>query len=830
MIGPSILAANPADAAPAPLAAGDFNEVRLYLHSNNELTAASNSRQGPGSLSGTRTWTMPQGLTKNSCIEAGAPSSGASAFSVFLNVTYGPSSSDWNIRVSVKDESTVIAERVETIASGIGGRQTDWSLPFTANRTGCQIARNHRLAVEFTVDRASAIDNIAGAHLQLFVQDVIAPTAATYRGSVAADLFYPNDADAGRQVTVKGLLNNAFSSALISAVRIQFLNPSGVSQANVTATLNDQNFTYTWAYPVGQPAGSFRVEVTVEDVQGGTYTTSATFTMAGYGLRIDTAGQVNGSATRTTTEGVAAIYELTVTNIGGSPTTAQVVVQSPPGSGWSTEFIPGGDLTLEAGQGKPLSFRVIPSASIGPGVSTQVTIVARALNDPAAIKAQAVLATTTIVVERTSIQISPMRTDATIKLGESKRYDFDIINNGGLTTDILFNATLPPAGWDRTLEGPNLVPNGAGWRLVGVATGVPVTLTLVVFAPPNSTSNAVFDCVVLASAEQDPSAQATFTGSTILLLGIELTQLTFPPPAAPGAPPIEFRVDARNTDPLNRHTIDPLRVTLTEASNNPQAIESQPGGQITVFTPGGCCNAGQSITITVNVQLPTRALQGRYTLSLRAEIDGDDTQVAEINLTLNVSAVVAFQLVADPPVDALTVGEGFVEIPLTVVSESNGQLVVDMRGEVRGARQGEFWTIEFLDAGGVELDNGRVNLAPYGTAQVTVRIKAPNSVLNGDKRELVLRLDRAGGGTTAELSPHPSVTVELPPLTRLTRFATDPLNGLLLVMFGLWGLLCIRWAFSIRARMSGKAPPRPRRPPQGGKPPAERAKPPRPIK
>jgi uncharacterized membrane protein len=809
----------PVAAEPTPLAL-QWGEVVLFLRSGGELSPAPpGATELPATTFTTATWTMPEGLAKGLCIEAGEPGSGTSSFPLVMNLTAlpQPSGPDWNLAVHLYDEDTIIAQETRVVPPGTGGfypLQSDFHLDYSSNRTGCQVLKGHHLKVEVVSSRSAGVTG-RGWQLSMWAQDVLAPTISTENAAGPTDTFYPNDLDGSRSVIVKGQANNAFPASLVTAIRVGVEGPGGGAVANGTTTLQDDNFTYTWSYNRGISGGPYTIRTEVEDRQGNIFVATTTVIMAAYGLRITTPGQQNQSVTGYTIPGEPARYDLTVTNTGAQPTTVLMVTENPPVSGWSIAFS-SDNFGLAPGASNVTVFRTTPGGLIQPGNSAQATVVAQARDDPSAIKARGTLLTTTIVIREAALLIDPAATDATIRLAGSVEYEFHLTNNGGLATDVTLEATDAPTGWLRSLSGTSVVPDGDGWKVLGMPAGSQLAIRLNVSAPVESTSTDEFVCVVTARAVGNASVVATFTATTQLLLGIELSQAspTNVPAIAPGNT-AEFQVDVVNTDPLQRHTITQAGTTVVASPGNPQAVPGAGAPEVQVFAPadGTCCDPHSSSTISVFVQMPAKALPGRYTFELSTVVDGSLTQVATLNLSVDVTRVTAIRIVPEEGLGKLVAGDGPVRFEVTLYNDGNGAVVLDLTGTVADARNDENWKITFANPDGSEVPDHRVSLDPYTSRTVTVVVNPPKTTFHGDERHVSVHADQIGGNAKAELPAPVDVTVELEPMDRLVRILSAQWMFVFVLAFTAWGVLTLGWGRTIWRRTHGRASPAPTPPP-----------------
>jgi len=761
-----------AGAAPTALA-GTPVDLSLWIHRDDTLSMAGNGNEvGAPQVFTTRVWRTAEGLQKDLCIDGVDIGSGRQGFAVQLSLGFNTFSAGVNLTIRVLDIDFVLAEESFSIARGAPPFNGLWNLNFSSGRVGCTVLKGHTLALEVTSPNQLSTGDFRNAHIAIRVTDPVAPTAQTANSAGPTSAFYPNDLPANRTVFFSGTLGNAFTDALISRVTVQVRDPQGGLVADATGVVAAGNWTFNWNYPPST-AGAYTALVQVNDTQGHSYNATVSFSFVNYGLRITTQDQVGDSATRYTTQGVAADYELTVTNVGGSATAVLLVTETVPAL-WSATFT-SNNIPLDAAASGATTLRITPSASIGPGNSTQIVVIAQASSDPSPLKARATLTTTTIIQSEITLVFDPPRTDSSVKLGGTASYSTTVRNNGGKATDIVFNATAPPSGWDRALAGAGLVDEGGTWRFASVEAGGERQLTLEVYAPAESGNATTFECTVAARAVENASATATFVATTHLLLGIELTRIS--PDPKPEVPPggyVDIQVEIANTDPLNEHVVTGSDMGVTEAPFNPQTIQGNDGGAITVPAPIGCCpkaaSPGSSQVITITVQAPAHARAGTYTFTLFAMVDHNPSVVAQLNLSILVETVTSYSLILDGRPSRVSAQGGTVTLSGYIVSAGNAQVLVDYEVALYdGAKADPSWTVAIKDENGTDL-NGRLTLRPYESFPVNITVSAPSGAFNGDKRDLKVTLARAITRTNVwELNPPVTVVVELDSMAILGR-------------------------------------------------------------
>ncbi len=800
-------------AAPAPLAVTQV-PVSLWIHSDYTLSMAGNAQDNPAadSLTTLRTWTMSDGFQKDECIEGVDIGGGHVGFQVELQLAWATGiSATQELSFKVKDGTVVLANGTFG-APRPAGSNTIWNLNFTGERSGCTVLRGHALALEVlstvTAGTASAtVANIRNAHIAFAISDPIAPLAHTESPKGPATAFYPNDIDGNREIIVNGTLGNAFTDAFVSAVRLTFKDPSGNAVNNATGVVSKDNWTYTWSYP-RSPAGDYSIAVQVEDTQGHLYNTSTAFTFVGYGLQINAQGAAGGQVTRYTTQGACAAYDLTVTNIGGAATSVSMFKETGDPPSWHTNFTKA-TLSLDPGESDTTTFNACPDAQLGPGTSTQITVVARANDDPLQL-AKDSLETTTIIEREIELEIAPPSTTANVKLAGFATYDFTITNHGGLSTDVTLNATAAPSGWDRALNGSGLVEEAGGYRLPGLAAGASVVLTLSVQAPSAATPDTTFVCTVTARSVENASAVSTFVATTFLVLGIEIIQTSLPvqPESDPNRD-VDYQFELTNTDPLAKHLVNNSDISVSELGT-PQTIKGVDGGDITISPPIDCCDPATSQVVGITVTLPAHARSGKYQFTLSVQFDNDPTHVATLNFTLLVKRVVDYFLVIDgKPSQIILNGTGATVIHAAIVSQGNAPVSVEVTGKImKGDTEDSSWTLRLLDATGSELSSTIV-LQPGAEMRIGISIMASSASLNGEHRDFTFHMNEALSSRTPwDLAPPVDLVVDLDPATVFTRMWQQ--NVLLVVMFVLLASVA---AWMAKRALAGGAPAKPAPPP-----------------
>ena len=791
----------------------------MWIHNDDTLSFVGPTNAAPSAPYTSRVWVMTDALQKDLCIEGVDIGSGRQGIQVILPivvVTLNPGLTG-NITARVKDETFVLAEHVQPFTGP--ERFSTWNLNFTSQRTTCTVLKGHKLNVDISSTASISVYDWRDAHLAFRAVDPLLPDGHTENSGGPAGAFYPNDIDGSREVMLKGSLGNAFTDVFVSVVRVTVKNPSGNAVQNATAALSTGNWSYTWAYP-RTTAGAYSVDIQAEDTQGHTYNATTSFAFVPYGLRINTQGMANGSVSRYTTQGQAADYDLTITNVGGAATTVLLVTENSAPPGWTSNFSRN-NIPLEPGAANNSVFRVTPSPSIGPGNSSQITVVAIANDDPAAIKARATVATTTIIEREIFLIISPSRTAANVKLGGLASYDFTITNNGGLATDVTFNATAAPSGWVRALAGIGLITEGDGWRLGALGAGASAVLTLEVQAPGAATGTTEFDCTVSARSVENASAVASFLGSTHLLLGIELIQVSPPPPPPPavGEPGgfVDFQFEVTNTDPIANHWVNATDVRVEEADLNPQGIHGIAGGSISVAAPIGCCLAATSQVLGVSVTLPQEARAGDYQLTLFVRYDNDDGKVAQLNFTIHVGQVTSYWLRLQDSPSQLRLKGGTVTVDGALVSRSNYPVSVDLDASVlKGEVADTSWTVTLMRSDGTELP-GRLVLQPYSEVAVKITINASQSAFNGEHRDFSFRIALALSGLQPwKMNPPVDLVLELDSMQVLTRMWQQSF-----VLIALFFLLAVGSVWMAIGALRGPKPPRLAAPPTPATAPAK---------
>ncbi len=670
-------------------------------------------------------------LTRDLKVEGGALYVGGYGFLADIEVQAPlTSTSNAAVTVEVLDDGTVIARSQNTTVVR-GDSKTVWEIPLIGGKTSYNFARNRAISLRIGSDIAVHVQTDTDSYLSLRCLDhlgVDVETRDTQDKRVTN--FYPNDVVDNRQIVFRGAVKDPFGGDDVARVNVSVRRPDGTVALEPTAAqLTGLNYSYTWAYPSGLPPGRYNIDITGHDLQNHPFSTTGTFTMAEYGLRITAEGEESGRVTKSTTPGVPARYPLTVTNIGGR----QTQVQMDSGASvkdWTAAFSRT-TFTLDAGQDDDVTFEATPAEKLGGGNESRYILTATASSDPSTPKASDTIEAETFVRNTVAFTILPEKPDAkTVGVGGSVDHTFTLRNSGEFTTDVDLTLTGVPTGWTATLLGSR-VSNNAVEDLTSMEV---VDITLRVGAPSSSSASKV-DIKVRCTSREYPSTYAEVTLTTNLVIGVALRPT--PPLSFTQDPNTSFTIyfSAWNPDPQRVHNITFTVSQKNTAWNDRTAFKFTPSNTVQL-QPDPRGTSPSSLGLEVSV--PSDAGAGTFRFTVKGEVDGNANVYAsfDFNVTISVRRVVTWEAdLPDPPMPLKT--DDPAVLFFTVRNDGNVVETVN----ITVTTDADWVKIWINDAPGGLLSNLR--LQPGDGQQVKVSLQADKAARNKDEATVRVQMRSA---------------------------------------------------------------------------------------
>ena len=635
------------------------------------------------------------------------------------------------VTMEVLDDATVIA-RKDNVSLDRGATQTVWWLPSLVQRDSYLFLRNHAIHLRITADRNVHVQTDANSYLELRCVDHLSIDVET-RDSTdkRVSSFYPNDLQVNRQIVVRGTAKDPFGGADLQSVNVSIRRPNGdIALDPTSATRTGLDYSYTWNYPVGLPAGRYTINVTARDLQDHSFSTSGTFTMAEYGLRISSEGESSGVVSKSTTPGTPARYTLTVLNIGGKATQVQMSDGGIPVTSWLTSFSrPTFD--LPAGQDDDVTFEVKPSSTLSGGATSHYVVSATATADLSTPKASDTIAVDTYVRDEAAFAISPTNPDPkTVGVGGTVDHTFTLRNTGEYPTSVDLTVTGVPTGWTAELRGARV----SGNSIEDLQSMEIVDITLRVGAPSTSTVKKAVMKVKCQSREY-PTVYAEVNLTTNLVIGVALKPT--PPLSVTQDPGGTFNIyfTAWNPDPQRDHNISLSVVQRNSAWTDRTSFRFTPNTVIRLTPdPRGATPSSLGLGVTV----PTDAGAGTFRFTVRAVVDGNTDVYASFDFNVTITVRRAMTWTMDPP--SLTKNVGVDEpsiVFFTIKNEGNLPEVVN----VTVTTSADWMDIWINDAPGGLLSN--LNIAAGASFQVKIGLRAEKGARNGEETTVKVRLKSA---------------------------------------------------------------------------------------
>jgi uncharacterized membrane protein len=635
------------------------------------------------------------------------------------------------VTMEVLDDATVIA-RKDNVSIDRGGAQLIWWLPYLVSRDSYVFLRNHVIHLRITSDRNVHVQTDSNSYLELRCVDHLSIDVET-RDSADKRVsnFFPNDLQANRQIVVRGTAKDPFGGTDLQSVNVSIRKPSGdIALDPTSATRTGLDYSYTWNYPVGLPAGRYTINVTASDLQGHPFSTSGTFTMGEYGLRISSEGESSGVVSKSTTPGTPARYTLTVLNIGGKATQVQMSDGGTTVPLWTTSFSrPSFD--LPAGQDDDVTFEVKPSSTLGGGATSHYVVSATAGADLSTPKASDTIAVDTYVRDEAAFAISPTKPDPkTVGVGGTVDHTFTLRNTGEYPTSVDLTVTGVPTGWTAALRGARV----SGNSIEDLQTMEIVDITLRVGAPSTSTLKKAVMKVKCQSREY-PTVYAEVNLTSNLVIGVALRPT--PPLSVTQDPGGTFNIyfAAWNPDPQRDHNISLSVLQRNSAWTDRTSFKFTPNTAVRLQPdPRGTSPSSLGLEVTV----PRDGGAGTFRFTVKAVVDNNADVYAsfDFNVTITVRREVSWTM--DPPSTTKEVGVDEPSIVFfTIKNEGNLPEVVNVT-----VTTGSDWMrIWINDAPGGLLSN--LNIMAGSSFQVKLGLQAEKAARNKEETTVKVRLKSA---------------------------------------------------------------------------------------
>ena len=621
---------------------GSDLDIYLYFHKTT-TTGAQNVLNTQGGSSGVDvfplakksvTFKLQDPLTRSLIVYGHELDTTHKGFLLDLSVQ----SASTQVTIEVLDNDFVVANKTQLV----NGQQIRWSIPFVGGVSFVTFAKGDKLAVRITA-ATTTVTYRTGDKLYVLC-DPLTLAGDTYNSQgIKTKNFYPYDIQDNRNVVVKGKIDDAWGSSDISSVAVVITSTSNSVVSNGTATIDGLNYTYDWNYtPVA--AGPYQVKVTATDQQANAYNTSLTFSMMAAGVRIDSPqAQESGIVSGAAEKGGCMDYTLSITNIGGSPTTFTISQTSQDVPGWTLTLNPTQTSSINPGESAVVSAKVCADDSVDEGTYSTYYVQAQATSDPAAKDTIEIMTTAAPKIDLVLKWDDVAGCNKLLNTGGATNCAFTLQNTGLQTLNVSMKMIVEKGSPDWAVK---VVPSSIMNTRLVLTAGASVSGTLNITAPkdPSKQNKSIVD-IEADVLDQTTPLTKTISATTIMSTGINVEIFGEQRIPIDSDKTAQFSVRVTNTDPNTAHTI--VMTTSPPAGWTVEFVASN-----SVFS----LNPTESQTLTLKVTPVANAAAGVTNIDVQGKYQDNPNTWDKVTLQVSINEKHSLTLTVTPL--STTVGPG----------------------------------------------------------------------------------------------------------------------------------------------------------------------------
>jgi uncharacterized membrane protein len=743
-----------------------YNDIYLYFH----RTASGggqyvlNTQGGSNGVdilpsAETVTFRLESPLTKSLLVEGHEVSPTQKGFWLDLSVNAVPSAT---VTIEVLDEDTAIANETRTISS-----ESRWTIPFIGSVTSYTFQSGHRIGLRITTTGSTTINYGDGGKLWVLC-DPVSLSADTYNAAgLKVKTFYPNDIGENRHVVVRGKIMDAWGADDIASVFVDIMDPGGMSIVNTTAEITGMNFTYDWNYSQGQQAGTYSVLVSMNDQQGNPYSTTTDFTMATYGVYLDSpqseeAGIITGSVE---VDGCIE-YTVSVLNIGAVGTSYTVSQSTSDVDGWTLTVVPSQTGTVQPGESVLVTVKVCADDSVEEGTGSVFWVQAVAVADPTAKDTIQVITSAVPKIHLTIAWTTASNScTSLVPTGGSVNCSFEVKNSGLESLNVTISDEMQKGApdWTWSVTPASIMNTNLVMHPEQTVAG---TLNIIAPSDPSSINETIIDLSARTS-DVDPPLRKSITAKVVMSTGINLELMTADTVTVDVSDKSKtkyanFEILVTNTDPNNDHTI------VMSAVEPPQwEVEFMAGNSVFSLRPD------ESLRVTVKVTPHEDAISKTHPVEITGMYQDNPQTWDQVDVNVAISAFHDLAISSD--YDKLEVGfDEDAEFEITVTNNGN----VDEKSVFITVRSGDD---DFKAS--VSVGNGTdlvLNIDRGKSETFTVKIKPKEEMKHKDKGEFTVQAKPTQGNTVQTTV---KVQLDMEMQDRIPALFRDAYIPILIVLF-----------------------------------------------
>jgi len=753
---------------------GTNKDIYLYFHTTTSSGAryvlnTQGGSTGTDTITSTKpkTFTLQEALTKNLKVWGHEVDTTHKGF--WLDLTVIPTVSV-TVTVEILDNDKVVGNKTQLVTQP----SNRWNIPFVVDGDSYIFMKGDRIIVRISTTGTGGIAANYGSSKLWVLCDPVSLNGDSYNiNGAKAKTFQPNAPQDERHVIIRGVIDDAWGASDVQSTHVAIKSPSGSTLINATAKMDGLNYTYDWNYSANEPPGSYNALVSMLDQQNNANNITIDFSMATYGVRLDSPQAQDGVVQGAAEKGGCTDYTVTVLNTGAIGTTYSMTQTSADVGGWALTMSPSSTGTVNPGESKMVTVHVCADDSVEEGTISTFYIQAQATTDPGAKDSLQIITTASPKIDLTIKWVTGTCSNL-VNTGGNVSCDFVVANTGLQSLNVSVKMTMEKGSpdWSARVSPSSVLGN---YKLQP-SQSVAGILSITAPKDPSKPNQTIINIQAEVTDIQPPLTKV-ITATILMSTGINIEVVGDQSVKINSDGAAEFFILVTNTDPLNEHTI-----TMSTAPPSAWGVTFEASNS--VFS----LNAQETQTIKLKVTPSSSASAGPYNIEVTGKYQDNPSTWDKVVLQVVINENHQLTLkVAPASIEVGANEDAIFNITITNngnVNENSATLTVNWKS-------GDDLKAEYTICN-VNKNIKTVSIAIHGTLTCTVKITPSANAKHKDAGTYSITVTGSSGTTSTQ-----QVTVKV--MKNTTQLLMETMKDWqMIVLIALTVIVCVFYAVVAR--------------------------------